>query len=280
MGTPDLPGSLAGNPRLSRWVSIDAGGTVTVRVGKVELGQGVVTALAQVAADELDVDVRRIRMAPASTTSSPDESYTSGSRSIQDSGLALRQACAEVRAILVGAALDKLGAKLDVAADSDLVVRDGVVAVSDGSARISYWDLAAAGTLDRLLDRDADGRAVPKPAGRRTVAGGRAARLDLPDKVTGRPRFVHDLALPGQLAGRVVRPPSRSAALEDVDESAAGGLPGVVAVVRDGRFLGVVAEREDVAVLAADRLRAAASWRERETLPDAADLAADRKSVV
>lgn len=90
MSAPALPDSLARNPRLSRWVSVDAAGTVTVRVGKVELGQGIATALAQVAAEELDVDPRRIRMAAASTADSPDEGLTSGSRSIEDSGLALR----------------------------------------------------------------------------------------------------------------------------------------------------------------------------------------------
>src|ERR1019366_8624695 len=89
-----LPGSLAANPVLARWLDFGRGGEVTVRVGKVEYGQGIWTALAQVAAEELQVDLARVRMAPVSTSTSPDEGVTSGSRSVQDSGSALRQACA------------------------------------------------------------------------------------------------------------------------------------------------------------------------------------------
>src|SRR5215471_19606744 len=101
--TPQLPVSLAANPKLSYWVKFAPDGEVTVSPGKVEIGEGIVTALAQIAADELDVDIGRIRMVRASTTSSPNEGVTSGSLSIQQSGRALRHACAEIRQLFLTA---------------------------------------------------------------------------------------------------------------------------------------------------------------------------------
>lgn len=256
-----LSPSLVRTPRLSRWLAIEAGGSVAARTGKVELGQGIVTALAQIVADELDVAVDRVRMVPASTDSGPDEGSTSGSRSIQDSGAALRQACAEARSILLQAAAHVLAA--DVA---DLRVDDGEIVAPDGG-RTSYWELVAPG----LLDRDASGEASPKPAEVRRLIGANVPRLDLPDKVAGRACFIQDMALPGQLFGRVVRPPSPAATLDDVDVQAAS-MPGVLVVVRDGSFLGIVADGEDVAAAAARALHANARWRERASLPDEDDL--------
>ncbi|HTY31298.1 xanthine dehydrogenase family protein molybdopterin-binding subunit [Mycobacterium sp.] len=261
---PDLPESLAANPVLGEWVRICSEGVVEVRSGKVELGQGVLTALAQIAAEELGVDVARVRMIAAATDRSPDEGFTAGSRSIQQSGAALRQVCAEARAIY----LDVAAAKLAVPPD-ELDVADGQFAGPDGSAT-SYWELAD----DALLDRAATGEAAPKPESGYTVVGTDVARLDLPDKLTGRPRYLHDLVLEGQVYGRVVRPPSRGARLRDVDTGPALALPGVVTVVRDGQFLGVIAEREEAAVRAAERLRADAAWERRATLPDEDDLPA------
>ncbi|SPM29212.1 xanthine dehydrogenase family protein molybdopterin-binding subunit [Mycobacterium terramassiliense] len=259
---PDLPESLASNPVLGEWVRIGSDGVVEVRSGKVELGQGVLTALAQIAAEELDVDVARVRMIAAATDRSPDEGFTAGSRSIQQSGAALRQVCAEARAIY----LDAAAAKLSVAPE-ELDVVDGEFGGPHGLAT-SYWELAD----DSLLDRAATGEATPKPEADYAVVGTDVARLDLPDKLTGRPRYLHDLVLDGQLYGRVVRPRSRGAHLRGLDTAPTLALPGVVTVVRDGEFLGVIAEREEVAVRAAERLRGDATWDRRPTLPDEDDL--------
>ena len=235
-----------------------------MRSGKVELGQGVLTALAQVAAEELDLDVARVRMVAAVTGVSPDEGYTSGSLSIQYSGAALRVVCAEARAIYLGVA----AGRWNVPATA-LTVRDGTIAAPDGRAT-SYWELAD----DLLLDRPATGLAEPKAAADYRIVGTSVPRVDLPDKLAPRPRFVHDMALDGMLYGRVVRPPSRGAALLDVGPEPALALPAVVTVVRDGSFLGVIAEREEVALRAADLLRAEAKWHEQPTLPDEDDLPA------
>ncbi|MQA05270.1 MAG: molybdopterin-dependent oxidoreductase [Streptosporangiales bacterium] len=280
-----LPKSLADNPRLSCWLTVQPDGTIVVRVGKVELGQGIATALAQIAADELDVAVDRILMLPTSTAVSPDEGITAGSLSVQFSGSALRQACAEVRALFTAAAAAELG----VAADA-VAVRDGTFSAvggavsasdatgagstSDAAGAVSYGDLAA--RVD--LDRDAEGAALPRATRELRVVGTDVPRLDLPDKVTGRPCFIHDLVLDGQLHGRVVRPPSPAAILADVDPRAAEQLDGVLAVVRDGSFLGVVATTEDTAERAADAVREAANWKEEESLPDEDDLASYLRS--
>ena len=259
-----MPPSLAANPRLGDWLRVRPDGVVEVRSGKAELGQGVLTALAQVAAEELDIDVARVRMIAVVTGISPDEGYTAGSMSIQHSGAALRVACAEARAIYIGVAAGRWDVPADV-----LAVRDGAIAAPDGRTT-SYWELAD----DGLLDRAAAGLAQPKAAADYRVVGTSVPRVDLPDKLAPRPRFVHDMALDGMLYGRVVRPPSRGATLLDVGAEPAMALPGVVTVVRDGNFLGVIAEREEVALRAADLLRAEAKWQEQPTLPDEGDLPA------
>jgi CO/xanthine dehydrogenase Mo-binding subunit len=252
-------------------VDLSASGIVTIRPGKVEYGQGVWTALAQIAAEELDIGLDQVRVAGVSTSGSPNEGVTSGSRSIEDCGGALRQVCAQVRAAFLAEAAGKLG--VDPAALQ--VVRGAVRAGADqasvdqagsGPAELSYWSLDEA----TLLDRAAQLTAAAKPPAQWQVAGRSAPRIDLPDKATGRPRFLHDQVLPGMLFGRVIRPPAPAAALGGVGEA---DLPaGVVAVVRDGSFLGVITETDRVAVTAAKRLAQAARWTVRESLPDEDDL--------
>jgi CO/xanthine dehydrogenase Mo-binding subunit len=251
-----LPVSLAANPRLSSWLEFAADGTVVVRTGKVEFGQGVWTALAQIAAGELCVGLDLVRMAPVSTAGSPDEGVTSGSRSIEQSGSALRQACAQARMRLLAAAAGKLGV-----AAGELGVDGGQITRAGQPTGLSYWSLATRG----LLDVDAG---PPVPVSRGWPVGGRdASRIDLPAKVTGRPRFIHDLVLPGMRYGRVIRPPAVTAELTEP-----GGVPPGVVAVRDGSFLGVVAETDRDAVRAAETLAKATRWRVTQSLPDENDL--------
>src|SRR5262245_39047763 len=131
-----LPGSLNGNRMLDAWLRIDPNGTVTIFTGKFELGQGIGTALSQIAADELDVHLKRIEIIYGDTARTPDEGQTAGSLSVEQSGTALRFACAEARDILVSTA----AAKLNVPA-ADLKVSDGTIA-APGGASVAYWDLA------------------------------------------------------------------------------------------------------------------------------------------
>ncbi|MBW8269239.1 xanthine dehydrogenase family protein molybdopterin-binding subunit [Caldovatus aquaticus] len=259
-GRPRLPGSLHTNRRLAQWLTFHREGFVTIRPGKVELGQGILTALAQIAADELDVALARIRVQPAATPDSPNEGVTSGSLSVQDCGAALRHACANARAIHLSVAAQRTGVPL-----AALRVEDGTFLGPAGPVG-SYWAQAD----DALLECEALPEARPKPPAARRVAGTSAPRLDLPDKVFGAARFVHDLRLPGMLHARVVRPPARGARLLEVRE---GPLPGEARVVRDGSFLAVLAAAEHDAEAAAARLAARARWQEADTLPEEGALA-------
>jgi CO/xanthine dehydrogenase Mo-binding subunit len=236
---------------------------VAISPGKVEIGQGIVTALAQIAADELDVDITRIGMVRASTIASPNEGVTSGSLSVQQSGRALRQACAEVRQLFLAAASERLGVDA-----SRLEIDDGTI-LGPGNVSTSYWELAG----EVSLDRDATLGATAKSATSRGVAGQSTQRLDIPDKVFARPRFIHDHALGGLLHGRVLRPDVSGARLIALDEGPARAVTGLVAIVRDGSFAGVVADDEAAAETALAALCKGATWSAGEPLPDEDDLA-------
>ena len=255
---PKLPVSLAANPMLSSWVRFSPEGHVMVSPGKVEIGQGIVTALAQIAADELDVDIGRVQMVRASTAGSPNEGITSGSLSVQQSGRAIRYVCAQIRRIFLDAASDRLGVGIDA-----LDVEDGTIS-GPGNVSTSYWELAA----EVSLDRDATPGATPKSSTQRTLAGKSIQRVDIPDKVFAHPRFIHDFALPGMLHGRVLRPELSAARLVTLSEDHARAVAGLVAIVRDGNFAGVVSETEDGAENALRALRKDAAWSSGETLPD------------
>ncbi len=251
-----LPGNLETNRTLDRWLRINRDGTVTVYTGKVEIGQGILTALTQVVADELDVALERVRLQPANTLSGPNEGITSGSRSIEESAVALRYACAEVRELLLQRAAAKLGDSLE-----KVTVADGVVTGPGGA--VSYWEIAD----DDMLKREATAQTAPKPAAQHRYIGAALHRRDLPAKITGVASYVQDIDLPGMLYGRVVRPPAYAARLTALDVAETQAMPGVVAVVRDGSFLGVVAAREEQAIRAARCLARCARWHNDTALP-------------
>ena len=257
-----LPGSLDTNRTLDAWLRINADGSVTVFTGKVELGQGIVTALAQIAAEELDVPLAHIRMIAGDTGRTPNEGQTAGSQSIEQSGTALRLAGAEVRAMLIDLAAKKFG----VAADT-LKVNDGVIHAPDGR-KLGYGEIAAQADLKR----EATAKVAPKPAAQHKIVGKSVPRIDIPGKVTGAAAFVQDLRLPGMLHGRIVRPPRYGAKLESFDEATVKAMPGVIAVVRDGSFLGVLARREEQAINARLVLMEFAKWSGGPLLPEPAKL--------
>jgi len=245
-----LSGVLADNPRLDRWVSFAESGKVAISTGRVELGQGVLTAMAQIAAEELDVALHRIAIRSGDTELTPNEGYTAGSQSMQAGGVALRQACADVRALLLAYAAGKLGC-----APAELTVRDGRILRGGAPTGHDYWSLAAAVSLAA----DATGSAARKPASQYAIVGHNAARLDLPGKVFGQPVFIHDMTLDGMAHARVVRQPNRGATLLSIDEAAlrrAAREP--IAFVRDGNFLAIVGDSEAAveaaAAAAADRV--------------------------
>jgi len=260
-GKPRLPGSLHTNRRLSQWLAFSAEGQVTISPGKVELGQGILTTLSQIAAEELDVAFGRIQVVAAATPDSPDEAVTSGSLSTQDSGGALRHACAAARAVFIEVVAQRTGVPPE-----RISISDGTFIGPAGPIG-SYWELAD----QALLDTEANPLARPKAPAERRLVGTSVPRIDLPDKVFGAARFVHDLRLPGMLHARLVRPPARQAQLLDLREVA---LPGAARIVRDGSFLAALAATEWDAEAAAQRLAGAARWSAEDSLPDEDDLPA------
>ena len=231
-----LPPLLEANPRLDLWVRFPRPGRVAVATGRVEIGQGVLTAMRQIAAEELDVALDRIDLASGDTELTPNEGYTAGSQSIQYGGVALRLACAEVRARFLAAAAARLGC-----AAGELAVADGAVTRRGRPTGEDYWTLAAA--VD--LARPATGTAAPKPAAAYATVGASAPRIDLAAKLFGEAVFLHDMTLPGMVHARVIRQPRRGASIAAIDEAAirrAG--KGRVELVRDGNFVAVVGADE------------------------------------
>ncbi|MBZ9963435.1 xanthine dehydrogenase family protein molybdopterin-binding subunit [Mesorhizobium sp. BR1-1-2] len=253
-----LPGSLADTPSLDAWIRLDADGSITVFTGKAELGQGTRTSLRQIAAEELEVEPASIKLITADTALTPNEGYTAGSQTIQNSGTAIRYASAQVRQILVAKASEKLGIPAD-----QLKAASGRITGPDGKS-VGYGELVVADLLH--VDASAD-TALKSPDSYHAI-GKPFARVDIPAKVTGGEAYVQDMRLPGMVHARVVRPPSYSAKLVSVDEAAIKTMPGVVAVIRDGDFLAVVARQEFQAVQAMRAMAAKAKWQEQPVLPD------------
>ncbi len=220
-----LPKSLADNPRLDRWLRFAADGTVHVAVGKVEIGQGIATALAQIAAEELDVALDRIEWLAGDTDRAPDEGMTTGSQSIEIGGAALRLVCAEARAVMLAEAARRLNCAAD-----DLAVADGAILRDGTPTGLDYAGLGVS------LDRPATGSVAPKPQAAHRLVGTSVPRRDLAEKLAGS-GFLHDIVLPGMLHARVLRQPRPGARLTAL---AATGAE----TIRDGDFVAFLAPRE------------------------------------
>ncbi len=244
-----LPGSLDKTPDLDSWIRIGADNTITVFTGKAELGQGIRTALQQVAAEQLAVPFERITMVTADTERTPNEGITSGSNSMKDSGTALLHASAQVREILVAEAARRLGVPAE-----RLTVRDGAV-IGEGGRRITYGELVAGQSL-RVRAQPQSKLVAPRA---RKVMGQSIPRVDIPGKVTGAVSYVHDLRLPGMVHARVIRPPQPGAKLIALDPFPAG-LPGVLRLVQDGSYIALIAEKEYQAIRAMRDVAASARW--------------------
>jgi len=261
----NVPFSLRNNRRLEGWIRLEPDETVTVFTGKAELGQGILTALAQIAAEELDVGFDKIRMVSADTSRGPDEQYTFGSQSVEQSGGAIRAASVEARGILLAAAARRFGVRVE-----DLPVKDGTIVAPDGR-RATFWEVAKESS--DLLKGDIAFATAPKKPSDYSIVGKSVNRIDLQGKLTGAPSYVQDLRLPGMIFARVVRPPRYGARLLSFEEAAVRSLPGVVAVVRDGNFLAVAARREEQAIAARNALVSTARWSDEAVrLPDMTSL--------
>ena len=242
--------SLAEHPRVEDWITVRPDGYVEVRTGKVEIGQRITTAVALLAARELGVPFDRVVMVPARTGLSPDEGYTSGSNSMEQSGHAVRLAAATARRELIARAARRLG--VDAAT---LETGEGLVRSRETNRTLRYGELVE----DTPLDLPVDLEAVPRAGDEKTPRSPRIEPLHLRGLVTGTLRFVHDLQPEGALHARVVRPPHYHASLESLPDDLEAGLEGAW-LVRDGSFVAVAAEDEHHALRAAARVAATAQW--------------------
>jgi CO/xanthine dehydrogenase Mo-binding subunit len=247
---------------LDDWIAIGTDGMVTAFSGKVELGTGVRTALAQIVAEELDVPLERVRMVMGDTALTPDEGYTAGSMTISSSGTALRLAAAEARRAMLEMASERLDATLE-----ELSVQEGAITVThDPQRSLTYAELMGGKRFNlRVTDQ-----APLKPPETYQIVGTSVPREDLPRKVAGQPVFIHDVRVPEMLHARLVRPPSSGAKLMAMDESSVKDMPGLVKVVQRGDFIGVVAEREEQAIRAARQLHV--QWQAHRVYPRMEDL--------
>lgn len=246
-----LPLSIQTNRRLEKWLRFEPDRTVRLAVGKVELGQGNVTALAQIAADELDVDLDRISVLSGDTQDAPDEGQTTSSQSIEVSGRSVRLVSAELRARV----LDRLAQRLNCS-PAELSVEDGVFRRGDAPTGHDYWNFIAADDFAR----DIEGNATPKPHTAYRYVGKPVPRRDLPAKVSG-PGFIHDMVRPGMLHARILRQPCRGARLASLDESALRRAErGAFRIVRVGNFVAFVGNEETVVQRAAVAAPLHAKW--------------------
>ncbi len=243
---------LARHPDLDSWIGIGVDGRILLRTGKVDIGQRVSTALAMIAAEELDVDPDAIDVVRTETGRDPDEGITSSSLSMEDSGTALRAAAATARRHLVARAAEALGV-----APESLDVADGVIRSRETNRSVSYGELQGG----RPFGIAVDAGIAAKPASEHRVVGTAAAPRFMADMVSGRHVFLHDLREPGMLHARVVRPPHYHARLKGLDGALAARLADRgVRVVRDGSFLAVAGEDEHAVIRASDAVSAAAEW--------------------
>ena len=231
-----LPGPLNDNPNLDRWVAFPSPGKVTVLTGRVELGQGVLTAMAQIAADELDVAIERVTVRSGDTAKVPNEGYTAGSQSIQFGGVAMRQACADVRALFLDQAAKVVGCKVaELSIDDGRIYRNGISTGQDYWTLSSAVDLGVKATGDGVRKRVADFKSI----------GASGGRLDLPGKIFGESAFIHDMQIDGMAHARVVRQPNRGATIGSIDENAIRrAAKGPIEFVRSGNFLAILGADE------------------------------------
>ena len=260
--TVDAAARAIGPTSLDTWLSFDASGAVTAFFGKMDMGQGVDTAIAQVVAEELDVDVARVTVVMGDTHRTPNQGGASGSSGCRLGASALRNAAAEAKRVLVARASERLGVPAEA-----LGVRDGTVFVTESRDRaVSYGDLIAEGFATELdwngrygNNLNITGIAKPKSPSEYRVVGTPVPRKDIAGKVLATTEFCHHVRLPGMLHARTLRPPVANAVPVRVDESSIAALPGA-RVIRKGDFIAVVAPSEWHAIKAARDLRV--TWSE------------------
>jgi CO/xanthine dehydrogenase Mo-binding subunit len=254
-----LPSSLVETPDLDSWIRLNADETVTLFTGKVEYGQGIKTAFAQILAEEMDLSIDQIRVEMADTQVTPDEGVTAGSMSLETSGNAIRLIAAEARQSLLSIAYEELEVPLE-----HLRIKNGLITDPKTGRKITYWELLGG----RKFGTKFTSSSQPKAPENYHIIGKPVPRLDLVAKVTGEPVFIQDLDIPSMVHGRIVRPPIYGARLISMNEDQVSVMPGVIKVIRDGSFLGIIGEKEEDVISAVETLKDSCRWEGGESLPD------------
>lgn len=255
----ELPESLAKNPRINAWLEVLADGRVRVLTGKTEIGQGIRTAVAQLAAEELDLPMERVEVVLAETGRTPDERYTSGSASIESSGMSIRYAAAAARQQLLELAAQQLKVKV-----SQLRMADGVVHTSDGKRQLTFIQMLKGKQLQGEVKLP-----LPlKPKSQYRHVGKPILRDDIDRMVRAQTVYVQDLRFPGMVYARVLRPTSSGGQLVKLDTAdMQRTVPGLLKTVIDGSFVGFIAEKDYQAKLAQDYGIQHAQWTNGPALP-------------
>ncbi|MEQ9378234.1 MAG: molybdopterin-dependent oxidoreductase [Imperialibacter sp.] len=259
-----LPGSMQRTKNVTAWLQVLEDGRIRVLSGKVELGQGIRTAIRQVAAEELDMELDMVEVHLAETGLTPDEGYTAGSGSIANSAMSVRYAAATARQKLLNLA----SAKFNITED-DLLLHNGTVKAKKLKESLTFAELLDGAQIDMEVTTPVR---IKSKAEHRYV-GKAIPRTDIEKMVRGEQVYVQDLRFPGMVHARVVRPSGYKAQLVKVDESGlATAVPGVIKTVVNGGFVGVIAEKEYQAVKAERYLREHAEWEDNTSLPEQKEL--------
>ncbi|MCE6992864.1 molybdopterin cofactor-binding domain-containing protein [Dyadobacter sp. CY323] len=235
---------------IDAWIRFDTAGILTVITGKMELGQGIKTALMQIAAEELDVAMKDVRIIIADTGQTQDERYTAGSGSIEGSGNSIRNAAAEARKYLLQLAAKELNAKVE-----NLTVSNGIVK-STNSKTIAYKDLIKG----KRLETEVTGKAPLKKPAEYKLIGKAIPRADITTMALARQHYIQDLRLPEMVHARILRPPVYNAKLEMLPKEEVSKLPGILKIVVNGNFAAVIARDEYQCVKAWNALKEKAQW--------------------
>ncbi len=267
----ELPGSMRKTNQVNAWLQVLEDGRVRVLSGKVELGQGIRTAICQVAAEELDIELEKVEVHLAETGVTPDEGYTAGSNSVPNSAMSVRYAAATARQKLLEIASEKFNEPIE-----NLRFFDGKVSSSVGNRVYMLTEILE----DIQLDLEVKTPVPIKSYRSHRYIGQAIPRSDIGKMVTGEHMYIQDLRFPGMVHARVVRPPNYQAKLVKLDESGLReSVPGVLKTVVNGSFLAVIAAREYQAVKAADYLRDQAEWTTPTGFPKDVDLNEFIKSI-
>lgn len=242
-----------GNP-INAWLEVLADGRIRVLTGKLELGQGISTAVAQVAAEELNMEMSQVEVIMAETGRTPNEGYTAGSNSIESSAMSIRRAAAAARHQLLDLAAEKLHTPT-----TELQIRNGKIITKNGSNTVTFADILGG----RQLQGEVPAQVTLKPKDAYTIVGKAIPRDDTAKITKGAPVYVHDMRFPGMVHGRIIRPPVYGARLLHAEE-----VPGILKTVIDGSFIGVIAAGEYQAIQAQRFAREKAQWAPGKPLPN------------